>query len=104
MNPTDLNAFLADPSALPRSTTILRENGLRCLVLHLKAGEQIPEHQARGAISVHCLQGEVRFSAGEEKVELRAGLLITLASGLPHALVAQQESVLLVTMSEPVQP
>lgn len=103
MNQNDLNTLLADPSALPRSTTILRENGLRCLVLHLKTGEQIPEHQARGPISVHCLRGEVRFSVGEEHVDLRPGLLITVPASAPHALVANAESVLLVTMAEPAQ-
>ncbi len=103
MNQSDLNTLLADTSALPRSTIILRENGLRCLVLHLKAGEELREHSAPGAISVHCLRGEVRFSAGEDKLDLRAGVLITLTAGAPHAVVAQEESVLLVTMSEPVQ-
>ena len=103
MTQSDLNAFLTNASALPRSTTIVRENGLRCLLLHLKAGEEIPEHRARGAITVHCLRGEIRFSAGEEELVLRSGLLISLTADSPHALVAQQESVLLVTMSEPLQ-
>jgi quercetin dioxygenase-like cupin family protein len=102
MNHCDLNALLA--SALPRSATILRENGLRCLMLHLNAGEEIPSHRARGAITVHCLRGEVRFCAGEEEFLLRAGLLISLSQDSPHSLSALQESVLLVTMSEPVQP
>jgi quercetin dioxygenase-like cupin family protein len=102
MTQYDLNHLLNDPSALPRSTTLLRENGLRCLLLHLKTGEQIPEHQARGAITVHCLQGEVQFSAGAQMADLRAGMLVSLAAGDPHALAARQESLLLVTLSEPV--
>lgn len=102
MSHIDLNALLADASALPRSTTLVRENGLRCILLHLKPGENIPEHQARGPISVHCLGGEVQFSAGEERTDLRAGLLITLKAGLPHALTAREDSLLLVTLSEPV--
>jgi quercetin dioxygenase-like cupin family protein len=102
MNQYDLNVPFTDPSALPRSTTVLRENGLRCLLLHLKTGEEIPEHQARGAITVHCLQGEVQFSAGAQVVDLRTGMLVSLAAGDLHALAARQESLLLVTLSESV--
>lgn len=103
MNQSNLNELLANAATLPRSTMLLREDGLRCLLLHLKAGEEIPKHQARGAISVHCLQGETSFSAGEETTELQPGRLITLPPGIPHALTARTESLLLVTLSEPPQ-
>ena len=84
---------------LPRSTTLLLENGLRVLLLHLKPGEQIPEHQARGAISVQCLQGEATFQSGEERVELEQHTLITLGPNAPHSVSARSEALLLVTIS-----
>ncbi len=101
MNQSDLRPLLADPSALPRSTTLLRENGLRCLLLHLKPGEEIPEHSAPGPISVHCLQGQVLFSEGEATTELHPGQLLTVAANAPHALQAREESLLLVTLAQP---
>lgn len=101
MNRSALRPFLADPSVLPRSTTLLRENGLRCLLLHLKSGEEIPEHSAPGAISVHCLQGHVLFSEGEATAELHPGELLTVPANAPHALQAREESLLLVTLSQP---
>ena len=67
MNQTDLHPFLSDPAALPRSTTLLRESGLRILLLHVKDTEGIPEHHTAGAISVQCLQGEVNFLLGRRK-------------------------------------
>ncbi len=100
MNRTDLQKFLDDMAALPRTTTLLREDGLRTLLLHLKTGEQIPEHQTRGAITVHCLKGEAIFSSGNERVELRPGSLIGLGPGSPHDVAAQQDTLLLVTISE----
>lgn len=100
MNQSDLNSLLAGPSALPRSTTLLHENGLRCLLLHLKPGEEIPEHSAPGAISVHCLQGQVLFSEGEATTELHPGLLLTVPAKAPHALQARKESLLLVTLAQ----
>ena len=84
MTQADVRSFLSDTAGLARTTTLFRENGLRTLLLHLKAGEQIPEHQTRGAITVHCLKGEAIFLGGDERAELKPGLLLSLAPGIPH--------------------
>jgi quercetin dioxygenase-like cupin family protein len=99
MKHVDLSSFLDDPATLPRTTTLIREYGLRTLLLHLKAGEEIPEHHARGPIIVHCLAGNVTFSAGD-RVDLKPGSIISLAPGAPHSLTAHKDSSLLVTISE----
>ena len=103
MNHTDLQRFLSDPAALGRTTTLFRENGLRILLLHLKPGEQIPEHQTRGAITVHCVQGEATFSIGEESVVLKPASLIGVPPVAPHSVIARQDTFLLVTLWEQVQ-
>lgn len=102
MTNVDLQRFLSDTTGLGRTTTLFRENGLRTLLFHLNAGEQIPEHQTRGAISVHCLQGEAIFWSGDERAELKPGLLLSLAPGMPHSVTAQQDTLLLVTVSEQI--
>jgi quercetin dioxygenase-like cupin family protein len=71
------------------------------MLLHLRQGEEIPEHQNRGAITVHCLQGHVIFSAAGEQAELTPGLLISLSPEIPHKLSGSEDSLLLVTMSDP---
>lgn len=101
MTRIDLNPQLTNIASLPRSTTILRENGLRCLLLHLKPGEEIPEHQTRGAITVHCLSGQASFVANSDRVELVPHSLITVPAGTPHSVTGLQESLLLVTVAEP---
>src|SRR3954452_7623906 len=103
MTHADLHSFLSDTLGLGRTTTLFRENGLRTLLLHLKAGEQIPEHQTRGAITVHCLQGEATFWSGEEQATLRPASLISLAPAAPHRVVAQGDTLLLVTVWEPIR-
>jgi quercetin dioxygenase-like cupin family protein len=103
MRPMDLGAFLNHTDGLPRATTLFQGSGLRGLLLHLNAGEQIPEHQTRGAITVHCLQGEATFGSGEEQVTLRPASLISLAPAVPHCVMAQQDTLLLVTVWEPVR-
>lgn len=104
MNSADFGTFLNDSDALPRTTTLIREPGLRVLLLHLNTGEQIPEHQTRGSITVHCLKGEALFSAGTEVVTLRPGSLISLPPASPHSVIGQQDTLLLVTLSEQSAP
>jgi quercetin dioxygenase-like cupin family protein len=103
MTLTDLQSLLNDAGGLPRTTSLVRETGLRAMLLHLREGEEIPEHQNRGAITVQCLQGHVIFFAAGERVELMPGLLISLPPEIPHKLSGAADSLLLVTMSEPIR-
>lgn len=108
MTRSDLGPFLRDFKSLPRSTALVRENGVRVVLLHLKAGESIPEHQAPGTLTVQCFEGDVNFSAGGEQMQLTPGSLISVAPRQPHSLIARQESLLLATITElpltPTQP
>lgn len=100
MKHADLNSFLSDTATLVRTTTLFHEAGLRGLLLHLNAGEQIPEHQTRGAIAVHCLKGEAAFYCGDEHVTLRPASLVSLPPAAAHSLTARQDTLLLVTIRE----
>ena len=103
MNQTDLQSLINDTTELPRRTTLLREDGLRTVLLHLKAGEQIPEHQTRGAITVQCLKGQALFLRGEEAIQLTPALVISVPPGKLHSVSAPEDTLLLVTISEPTQ-
>jgi quercetin dioxygenase-like cupin family protein len=100
----DLENICANTAAFPRTTPLFREAGLRTLLLHLKAGENIPEHQTRGALLVHCLAGRGVFAAGDERTELRPGILISVPPSAPHSVTAaaDDELLLLVAISEAV--
>lgn len=102
MKHTELASLTADTAGLPRATPLFRESGLRGLLLHLNAGEQIPEHQTKGAISVQCLTGEAVFSCGSEQVTLRPASLVSLPPGAPHSVKANSDTVLMVTISEQI--
>ena len=102
MTQTDVQQLMSNPAGLPRTTTLVREAGLRTLLLHLNAGERIAEHQTRGAIVVQCLQGKGAFFAGAERVDLRPGVLLSLPPAEAHSVRAAEEEdiLLLVTMAE----
>jgi quercetin dioxygenase-like cupin family protein len=97
MTHTDLQSLLNDTAALGRTTTLSRESGLRALLLHLKAGERIPEHQTNGVLTVQCLLGEATFLIGSEPVALKQGSLIGVQPAAPHSVAAERDTLLLVT-------
>ena len=107
MTQVDLQDFLGKPAAsVPRTTTLLRESGLRTMLLHLNTAERIPEHQTRGAITIQCLTGKGAFFIGSDRVELRPGLLLSVPPSVPHSVIAAEDKdlSLLVTVSEQIAP
>ncbi len=52
--------------------------------------------------TVLCLRGEAIFLSCDERAELRPDLLLSLAPGMPHSVAAQQDTLLLVTISEQI--
>jgi quercetin dioxygenase-like cupin family protein len=84
------------------SKMLVKTDDLRILLIALGQGASLPEHHADARISIHVLQGAVRFSVGSgEAVELRAGALLPLERAVRHAATALERSILLVTMAWP---
>ena len=72
----------------------------RMIKVKLSGGAVLTKHKAVEPISVLCLAGRGVFTAGaelEEKIDLSAGVLITLGAGVEHEVVAAPEIYLLVT-------
>lgn len=80
-----------------KSSTLARTPTLEIHRLVVARGREIPTHQARGTITVHCLEGRIRFTARGVVRELEAGRMIVLAAGEPHSLVGLEDSSVLVT-------
>lgn len=80
------------------TSTLCKTDSLEVLRLVLPAGAQLPRHQVAGEITVHCLEGRIVFDAGGTNRELTAGKLLFLSGGTPHALRAEEDSSLLVTI------
>lgn len=85
----------APPGAL--SSTLAKTATLEVRRLTLPKGREIPTHQARGEITVHCLEGRIAFTADGTTRELGAGQMLLLAAGAPHSLVGLEDSSVLVT-------
>lgn len=82
-------------------STLVKTPSLEVRRLVLPMDRELPTHHANGEITVHCLSGRVRFTAHDEPRELRAGQMLWLEPKAPHALLALEDSVLLVTRLTP---
>ena len=85
----------------PKQVTVLFDGpGRKLIEVKLRNGAVLAKHQAAGPITVLCLAGSGRFSAGKDLDEsqgLVAGSLITLEAGVDHEVVASPDIDLLVT-------
>ncbi|MET3131800.1 quercetin dioxygenase-like cupin family protein [Oxalobacteraceae bacterium GrIS 1.11] len=77
---------------------LAKTDELELVRLTLPKGKVMPEHHVPGEITVQCLSGEVVLDAHGASQSLRAGQMVFLAGGQVHALRAEQDSVLLLTM------
>lgn len=81
-----------------RTATLYKMQQLEVFRMILLAGKQMSEHHVVGEFTVQCLEGSVEFSIGTTRDVMRAGDLKCLAGGVPHSLVAIQDSAVLVTL------
>ena len=83
----------------PRSAvTLLKDAGMRVVLVGIHKDAAIEPHKAEGPISVHLLSGAIRMTAGGETVSLKPGQVLTLGAGLEHDVRADEESAFLLTL------
>ena len=93
-----LRASASYQAADHAAKTIVKQPGIRVVLIALKAGGHMHEHHADCAITVQGVDGHVEFMVGETLVALTRGRLLTLAAGVPHRVTGINESALLLTI------
>ena len=81
--------------------TLVKYDGLRIVLIALKAGSRIPEHHTEGQVSRQTIVGHIQVRADGRSFELRPGGLLALDQGLPHDVEALEESAFLLTIAWP---
>ena len=89
---------LGEAIKVTRTSTLYKTQHLEVFRMVLPAGKQMPEHSVVGEFTVQCLEGSVEFSIGTTRDIMRPGDLKCLAGGVSHALVAIEDSSVLVTL------
>ena len=79
--------------------TLVKYDGLRIVLIALKARSKILEHHTEGQISIQTVVGHIEVRAQGRTFELRSGGLLALDQGLPHDVEAVEESAFLLTIA-----
>ena len=81
--------------------TLFKYDDFRVVLMALRAHSRVPEHRTEGRISVHVLAGHVQIRAAGRTFSLRTGGVLALDRGIPHDVMALEESALLLTIAWP---
>lgn len=80
------------------TTVLVKTDELEVIRLVVAAGKEIPPHQAKGTITVQCLEGRVAFVIDGQTSELAAGHLLYLPPGTRHAVQGLEDACVLLTI------
>ncbi len=75
--------------------TLLKNDGFRTVLVVLKPGARVQEHETYHHIALHGLEGRVRVHLPERAIELPAGALLGLGPCVPHDIEALEDSAFL---------
>lgn len=78
--------------------TLVRSPDLRVVVLVMKGGARIAEHQAQQSASIHTVSGQLRLHLPDRTVDLPAGQILALAPGLRHDVEAISDTMFVLTL------
>lgn len=88
-------AAIDDPTV--KTIALAKTPAFEAIHLVVRAGTALPRHQVAGSMTLHCIEGHIRFAGGTPP-ELRGGDWVYLDPGTPHEVQAVTDSSLLLTI------
>ena len=79
--------------------TLVKDGPLRSIILGLRGGALLRDHEAPGPVSIHVLSGGVAVTSPGRTDSLKAGAAVVFGSPVSHSLEASEDSVVLVTIA-----
>ena len=79
--------------------TLAKSGRLRVVLLAVRDGVPIGTHQADSPMTLHVLQGHIRFRTNNQEHELHENEVLFFGPGDAHDIRATEESALLITLS-----
>jgi quercetin dioxygenase-like cupin family protein len=84
-----------------KAVTLVKTNSFETICMRVDANHEIPEHKAKGPITLQCLDGKIYFTVNQKEHEMSAGDWLYLEKGQLHSLKGIENSVLLLTVIFP---
>ena len=97
----DIAATVDIQSGAVVSKVVHRDEDINVTVFGFDAGQELTEHQAGRAAIVQVLSGRLRFTADGEELDAAPGFWLHMAANTPHALVATEPTIMLLTLLRP---
>ena len=80
------------------SRTIHRDEHAKIVLFGFAGGQKLSQHAATVPAVIEILQGDARVTLDGEEKELSAGSWVYMEAGLPHAVYARTNVIMLLTM------
>lgn len=81
--------------------TLVKHADLRIVLVALRAGGCLQQHETAGRVSIHTLSGNLRLRIPDGDICLPAGNLVALDCDVPHEVSALADSAFLLTIAWP---
>lgn len=81
-----------------RAETLIKTDGLRVVLVTMVTGITLHEHTAPGPITIHGVKGRFVVTFEDQEHELRPGDLVSLATGVRHAVRTIEDGAFLLTI------
>src|SRR5437762_2221264 len=75
---------------------LINQTGYRMVLMSMRAGQSIPEHETPGIVTVYVLRGRIIFYAANSPCDLHAGEVVSVEAGITHRVEALEDSALFV--------
>jgi quercetin dioxygenase-like cupin family protein len=83
--------------------TLLRASDLRLVLVAIKSGGRMNEHETQETALLHTLSGDVRVDLPDRSLDLGPGQIVAIERGVRHTVEARRDSAFLLTLGWPAQ-
>jgi quercetin dioxygenase-like cupin family protein len=87
------------PGHRRQTRNLAREAGVSVLMMAMETGDILKDHATDGVVTVQLLSGRAVLASENQRVDLLKGHLSVLQPGVRHDLTAEEQSVLLLTIT-----
>ena len=83
----------------PKINVLMETEFTKEIRILLAKSQEMKEHKTPFPIVIEVAKGHIQFGVNEETLELKTGAIITLGGGIPHNLLAKEDSIVRLTLS-----